>query len=334
MTAGSSRKARASGITRSAKIVKGKMLKEARGNLCQLMFLLIKKRVFVVQSMEDLPEVQRMQWLVQRSKQGDCPRKVLVASLLLDCAVRRPMFTRMLGSLLEECRADDDASDVMQMALEMRSDDWGSGMFWTGQAKANLETGLKKWTADELVSAGAAWGIAKDRAKSCKLIRAASSLPQVGKYLSHTMVRTVSSALGVRVLGGAQSAAEMSEHVSALHDLIDFRAARGELIRFGVQHARSWQWNLLSCLYCECGKVLRASGVMIATESYSNPLDLAEALLSPQMKQMLDSMQHARECEDWPSEEAAQVASTLKIDRPMFTLATVDRHSIAMAFRE
>ena len=143
MTTGSSRKARASGITRSAKIVKGKMLKEARGNLCQLMFLLIKKRVFVVQSMEDLPEVQRMQWLVQRSKQGDCPRKVLVASLLLDCAVRRPMFTRMLGSLLEECSADDDASDVMQMALEMRSDDWGSGMFWTGQAKANLETGLK-----------------------------------------------------------------------------------------------------------------------------------------------------------------------------------------------
>ena len=73
---------------------------------------------------------------------------------------------------------------------------------------------------------------------------------------------------------------------------------------------------------------------MIASESYGNPVDLAEALLSAEMKQMLDSMQHAREVEDWPSEEAEQVADMLDIDQPMFTLATVERHSIAMAFRE
>ena len=73
---------------------------------------------------------------------------------------------------------------------------------------------------------------------------------------------------------------------------------------------------------------------MIASESYGNPVDLAEALLSAEMKQILDSMQHACEVEDWPSEEAEQVADMLDIDQPMFTLATVERHSIAMAFRE
>ena len=311
--------------------MKKKLLTEARGNLCQLMFLLVKKRVFAIRNMNELPEVQRMRWLVEQSQRGNCTRKVLVACLLLDCAVRCPMFTKMLGSMLEDCDADEDAADLMQQALDMRSNDWGSGLFWEGQAKANLEVGLKKWTADDLVVAGAAWGTAKHRARSCKVIGAASLLPQVGRYLSHTMARTVSAALGVKLIGGAQSAAEMSGHVAAFHELIDFRVARGELLRRGARHARGWNWNLLSCLYCECGKVLRAGGVIRASQSFDDPLDLAEALVSVQMKLMIDSMLHAHNIDDWPGHEAEAVSAMLGVVSPMSTLATVSRWRSALA---
>ncbi len=303
--------------------------KTAARKLKAFLPLLLNRDIISVRRTQQLPEVMRLRYLLRAGR--SCPKRTLMALLLLDAAARDPGFTAALARELGKGkRATMPAEKLLTRALQLRRRR-GSRTFWSGRSQANLWKGVAMWTPKHLIEAAGAWTETGSTARATNLLKSVQSLPRVGAYLSHCVVRLCGAASGVSLRDCSDSAAAMSANVAVLHVVVPFRSMRGALIQAGVEEARSWSWDMMSCVYCECSKVLREFKVLRGFKVYkddggSASVDLAGSV----MQELITQLRAAGRQEDRGNAESAEVASALGIREPMKTLATVKRFRAAV----
>ena len=173
---------------------------------------------------------------------------------------------------------------------------------------------------------------AEDTARCQTLLAPSASLPRVGPYLGHALLRYVAAALEAPVRGGERTAADMSLRVGLLYSVASFRHLRGHMIAAGLPSARTWSWNVLAAMYCEGTKILCEQRVLQNPADYTaDPLSLHVALSAPQCRAYLRRLQAAPVVDEWVSEEAASVSRELHAECNARSLAVVKRCRQALA---
>ena len=303
-----------------------RLLRRSRGILCDFVCLMVVRNIFCCRSLFDLPEVQRLRFLVRAAQQRRCPRALTAALLILDCAVRNPSFTaevaRCIGSKPAAERCLPFLERVLQLAAKTPV------LFWSGRARSNVVGGLARWSAADLHQAGVAWAAAGHETSS--LVASLSSLPNLGVYLAYAFCRQCAAAWEISMRGRIGTPDAMSDHVRSLHDVVPFRETRGALLRAGVAEARHWSWDHLSALYCDTAKVLLDASVLNSAMLQRHGCDaLLIALAGPEMRQAVRRLRGCAWLVDWPSSEAVAVTEALGIQHSMRSLESVKRHRAA-----
>jgi hypothetical protein len=315
----------------AARMHKCRTKKAAARNLITFFSLLLTKGIISVRRLQQLPEVKRLRHLLQAGRRAACPKRTLMALLLLDAAVRDPGFTAALTHELgKDKRAKMPAETLLMRALQLRRRQ-GNRTFWRGRFVAHLMKGADTWTPKLLLEAAGVWAKKKNTARATTLLKSVQSLPHVGEYLSHCVVRLCGAALDLSIRDCSDSAANMSAHVEVLHDVVPFRSMRGALIEAGIEEARSWSWGMMSAVYCESSKALREFKVLQDFKMYKGEHSSASADLAGNvMKELIMQLKAAGLQADRGSPETAAMASALKIREPMKTFATLKRFRAAV----
>ncbi len=304
--------------------------KSAAHNTKTFLILMLRKNIFSIRRMQDLPEVKRLQHLLHAGRKAKCSKKALMALMLLDAAARDPKFTAAMAHHLHRRRGSTEPDwKLLSRALRLRRRRTAP-TYWTGRARSNLTKGVAQWTSHHFLSAAEAWMDASSTTRAKRLLDSARSLPHVGEYLAHCMVRQRAAALNISIRGGSESAATMRPHVKLLHDVVSFRTIRGALLNAGIEEARDWSWDMLSGFYCECSKILCDLKVLQDVTRYSiGDSSAITHLAGPAMERVNAQLREAKVLSDWANVEAGEVASVLGVAQPMRTLATVKRFRAA-----
>lgn len=302
----------------------------AAAQLQRFLHLLCVKRIFPIDSMDELPEVRRLRCLITAGRRARTPRETLVALLFLDTAVRNPKFTAVLIREVIPGSRTAAAEDVLASALRLRRRH-GQVVFWQKRASANLKQAVRSWTPEQLVTAARKWARANDTSKGETLLQAVTALPLVGPYLGHAMLRLVAAALELDVRGGAEAAACMSNNVELLHSVVCFRKMRGHFLKERQACARRWRWDLFAALYCEATTCLRKANVLNNLSEYvAGSLALPLALAGPEMRAVIQRLEAAPILEDWICEEAKSVRRELHVVSRVHSLPVAKRFKAAM----
>ena len=289
-----------------------------------------QKQVFNITSMDQLPEVQRLRELARAAEIAGLARHTIIALCILDAAVRNPFFTATIIRKVLPGSGEQCEEKVLKAALRTRKKHLH--MYWCRLALSNLKIGVNSWTADKLLRAGRLWVDAGDTAKCRALLRAIQSLPRVGHYLGHALLRTVAAAMDTQVRGGEAVAADMSLSVQLLYDVVPFRTMRGRLLSEATPSARHWTWDLLAALYCEATRCLRDEGVLDDLTKYVADREaLLAALAGPACRALLSRLNAAPVLEEWFSAEAHSVKLELNVQSEMKSLQVLQRFRAAMA---
>ena len=167
----------------------------------------------------------------------------------LDCVVCSPKFTKKLAATARRS-ARRDAAEVAAVALDAHRRSNTQTRFWKGRVMADLREALPQWEAADLAAVGRAWQRSAKAVRIKKPLNALLTLPGIGQYLGHSIVRLVAASLELKLRGDADSS-DVPAYVKTLHKVCKFRDARGALVRHGVRNARSWAWCALTWFYCE-----------------------------------------------------------------------------------
>ena len=291
---------------------------------------LVDKRIFNLRSMTDLPEVQRLRALIHAAKVAGTPRATIVALCIIDAAVRNPKFTCLLIKRVAQGQPRATAPSILRVALRLSKT--CSVLFWQGLGRSNLMRGIRAWSESDLEKIGHIWVRAGATAKCQRLLAPIASLPRVGPYLGHALLRYVAAALDVSVWGGETIASDMSPHVGLLYSVTSFRDLRGHMVASGIPTARTWSWNLFAALYCEGTKILCDQGVLQNPAEYTgDPETLHVAFCARRCRAFLHRLEAAPVLEDWFSEEVDRVRRTLDVQDTMRSLAVIKRCRFALA---
>lgn len=312
--------------SRAAVQQRRRLRQSAVKHLQDFLFHVVDKNVLGIMNMDDLPEVHRLQFLSRAVKRSQCSDALVPALLMLDCAVRCPEFTLKVAGIVRRASGRQSAGHITTAALCLQKRKY-LPKYWSKRALCNLRKGLPRWNGESLLAAGDAWLKAAVTQTIDGPLDAVQTLPGVGSYLGHCMVRLMGAALDIRFTRGASNSADMSSHVGLMHELCDFRTMRGALLRRKKNVARSWSWAMLSCLYCEGAKILRECSVLREMSEYEhNRTAFCVDLAGPAMRAVLKKLSEAGVLPNGlPSEEAQAVASTLGLSAEMRSVSAVKR---------